>query len=171
MTEHTAPGSKVLVFGIGNELRADDRLGLECVTILQRILSSSEEVRCMKSPQLTLEDAELFARYKTVIIVDATMEDIGAFSFSGADMDRHATFTTHLFSAGQLEMIARDLFGGDPDLYLLHIKGYAWDCSEALSPRAADNLKKALAFLTRALRSPQRILRHQWEGMVTHDDE
>jgi len=51
--------------------------------------------------------------------------------------------------------IARQLYGGAPQAFLLAIRGYEFEFIEALTPGAMENLHEALAMLTDRIRTLQ----------------
>ena len=66
-------------------------------------------------------------------------------------------FTSHIVRPESILAIARQLYGGAPQAFLLAIRGYEFEFIEALTPGAMENLHEALAMLTgriSALRAP-----------------
>lgn len=53
--------------------------------------------------------------------------------------------------------LCRELYGKEPDAFLLSIKGYSWEFGEEISRRARENLDKALVFFKRILLDPSAI--------------
>jgi hypothetical protein len=58
------------------------------------------------------------------------------------------TCTSHRIDPASLCWLCHDLYGFQPDVYVLAIEGKYWDLHEGLSNEAKYNLTKALAFFT-----------------------
>jgi hydrogenase maturation protease len=147
MTDPISSKKKILLYGFGNTTRSDDRLGIDFITELEKYYTDSDSVQLKTSGQLNLEDAELIAGFDIVILIDASLEEIDSFTFSEMTSEEHPSFTTHTFSPSNLVKLAGELYGKTPLVYLLQIKGYEWDFSERLSPKAAENLQKAVKYV------------------------
>lgn len=148
----------ILVYGYGNTTRRDDRLGIDCIALLQEWISANKIrfITCKTSPQLNIEDAEEISNYDLVILVDASIDDIGGVQFSGVEIEENAAFTTHTVSPSHLLKLSRELYAGNPLVYLLQIQGYEWDFSEELTREGEKNLQKAVNLLKQKLAEFQR---------------
>jgi Ni,Fe-hydrogenase maturation factor len=119
-------------------------------------LNRIDFVTCKTSPQLNIEDAEEISTYDIVILADASIDDIGGVQFSGVEIEETAAFTTHTVSPSHLLKLSRELFAGNPLVYLLQIQGYEWDFSEELTQQGEKNLQKAVILLKQKLTEFQR---------------
>ncbi len=139
---------KILLYGYGNTTRQDDRLGIEFIHRMQEWLfrRHHDAVDCKTSAQLNLEDAEEVAAYDIVILVDASVDHVTDYSFSKIETEATPAFTTHTVSPSNLLKLSRELYQGNPEIYLLQIQGYEWDFSEQLTIGATANLEKAVTF-------------------------
>jgi hydrogenase maturation protease len=143
----------ILVYGYGNPGRQDDGLGYELVRKLERWRdeNSFQEIDTDTNYQLNIEDAEIISRYKLVIFVDASTEEIDNFILTPVTGETEIAFTTHAASPGYIVKLCQDLFNVNPDVYLLHIKGYEWEFKEELTKEAGKNLEKAFVYITEVL--------------------
>jgi hydrogenase maturation protease len=134
----------MLVYGIGNPGRQDDALGPLLVEEVRRHCSPAV-VDVDANYQLNVEDALLISRYKVVIFVDAADTDAadGALTDSAADgavchlqpvMEAPTgAFSTHAVLPGAIVSLARELYGAQPKVWLLTVRGYHWEPNKPLS--------------------------------------
>ncbi len=148
---HKAAIPQTLMLGWGNEGRGDDGLGPALVRRLAARAPAGLEAS--SDYQLQVEDAYEVARYKRVIFVDADRSGPAPFSFRRlAPAPSSLSFSTHSVTPGGLLALAGELFGGEPEAWLLGIRGYDFDrFEESLSPAARDNLAAAADFVASAL--------------------
>ena len=132
----------MLVYGIGNPGRQDDALGPLLAEEVRRHCAP-EVVDVDANYQLNVEDALLISRYRVVIFVDAADTD-------AADTDalcqmRPVTeaptgaFSTHAVLPGAIVSLARELYGAQPKVWLLTVRGYHWEPNKPLSGKARVN--------------------------------
>lgn len=146
--------SGTLILGWGNPGRLDDGLGPAFVESLEMMDLPGVEVDA--DYQLQIEDAAEVASFERVVFVDADRSGAEPFwlrrlesSPSGAAI---ASFTTHSVSPQAILTMTRELFGAEPEAWLLGIRGYEFsEFGEGLSNRARDNLRQAVAFVCSAL--------------------
>ncbi|MBL8928652.1 MAG: hydrogenase maturation protease [Kineosporiaceae bacterium] len=146
------PGS--LIVGVGNLGRQDDGLGWAFVDAVEAggLCPGAALVRRY---QLQLEDADLFAWYDRVLVVDASREEsLTGHRLSSPVPRLDVTFTSHAMSVPCVLATTATCFGRIPAVVLLAIRGYSWDLSVGLTQRAVDNLSAALSDLTAEGRSP-----------------
>jgi len=148
---------RILVYGYGNPGRQDDGLGIELVKKLEKWAAENQfpNIEFDNNYQLNIEDAEVISNQDLVIFADASEEEIDDFCFSLVDGTGKLAFTTHSASPGYIVKLCQELFQKEPLVLLLHIKGYAWDFKEGISPRAAENLKAAFLYVIRILEEPE----------------
>jgi hydrogenase maturation protease len=146
-----SPAAGVLVIGYGNPGRRDDGLGPAFADALARL--DLPGVRVEADYQLGVEDAADAAASKQVLFVDADTRGPAPFwvkrlSPAGADLG----FSTHSVSPEAVLALAKDLFGAEPETWLMGIRGYLFnEFGEGLSDRAAANLAAALDWAKDAL--------------------
>ena len=150
-------GRRTLLLGWGNDGRRDDGLGPAFVSLMaERRIPG---LRVGSDYQLQVEDACEVARYDRVIFVDADRSGPEPFSFRRVYPSASSlSFSSHSVTVGGLLALTRELFGGEPEAWLLGIRGYDFDRFESsLSAPARDNLTAAADFLTTALEADRFI--------------
>ena len=149
---------EILVYGYGNPGRQDDGLGIELVSSLEEwaIAERLENIAFDTNYQLNIEDADAIAQQDLVIFADASEEKIEDFCLSKVDGKAEISFTTHAASPAYILKLCQELFQTSPLVLLLHIKGYEWDFQEGISPKANENLEKALEYMKVLLQQPEK---------------
>jgi hydrogenase maturation protease len=160
---------RILVIGYGNPGRLDDGLGPALAEAMERLGMSGVTVE--SNYQLTVEDAATVAAHDIVIFADAAVSGREPFAFTpildGAAVDvkmrgvkprgsfygsASTRFTSHHLEPADVLELARRLFHGEPQGYLLAIRGYDFnEFGERLSERARQNLDQAVRFLEAAI--------------------
>ena len=143
--------TETLLLGWGNDGRRDDGLGPALVALLGE--RSPAGLTASSDYQLQVEDACEVARYHRVIFVDADRSGPEPFSFHRIYPTASSlSFSSHSVTAGGLLALTRELFGGEPEAWLLGIRGYDFDRFESsLSAPARENLLAAADFVAEAL--------------------
>ena len=140
-----------LVFAVGNPSRGDDALGplaAERVAALGR-----DEVEVLTDFQLQVEHALDLVGRELVIFVDASVSAAEPFTCEPAAPARDATHTSHALSpAAVLDAYTRVVDAPLPPIFVVAIRGYAFELGEAPSARALENLEAAVLELERLLR-------------------
>jgi len=146
----------LLVIGYGNPGRQDDGLGPAFADAVARLELS--DVQVDSDYQLNVEDAAAAAASAGVLFVDADSAGPEPFSLRRlAPAADGASFSTHSLRPEAVLALARDLFGAEPETWLLGIRGYQFnEFGEGLSAQAARNLAAALDWARDAL--PKRAL-------------
>lgn len=139
---------KILIHAYGNPGRGDDGIGDAFISMCQPWLSAENvhHITTESSYQLNVEDAYTMSEFDIVVFVDATKEEIDTFSFSRIEMNPVSPFTTHTMHPGGVLYLCNELYGKQPETYLLQVKGYEWELLEGLSEQAERNLWKAFHF-------------------------
>ncbi|MCK9408369.1 MAG: hydrogenase maturation protease [Bacteriovoracaceae bacterium] len=139
---------KILIHAYGNPGRGDDGIGSAFVQMCQPWLSheSVHHLTIESSYQLSVEDAYTMSEFDIVVFVDATMENIENFTFTAVQQKQQSPFTTHAMSPSGALYLCKELYGKQPETYLLQIGGYEWEMLEGLSEQAEKNLWKAFHF-------------------------
>lgn len=137
---------RVLLIGFGNPGRKDDGLG---PMLAQRLEGAGMEGLDVDSDyQLTVEDAEAVARYDAVVFADASVNAEEPFEFKRIRPAGAPGFSSHSVEPEAVLMLAKTLFGREPEAYVLGIRGYEFnDFGEGLSEGAAANLEAAARFV------------------------
>lgn len=141
---------KTLILGWGNPGRGDDGLGPEFVRALAG--SRLPGVDADSGYQLQVEDAAEVAGYQRVLFVDADRRGAEPFWLGRLRPNGDVAFSTHSVSPGAVLAVARDLFGAEPEAWIMGIRGYEFDeFGEQLSQRARCNLDRAVEYVKSAL--------------------
>lgn len=140
----------LLIIGYGNPGRGDDGLGPALAARIEE--QAWPGVTVEADYQLTVEDAAAVARHRVVIFADATVSG-PAFAFRRVDGQPEVGFSTHSVSPAAVVALARELFGAQPEAYVLAIRGYEFGSfDEHLSAAAQANLAAAAAFVSEVVR-------------------
>jgi hydrogenase maturation protease len=138
-----------LIYGIGNDGRQDDGLGLAFIDRLEQI-HPRPRARLCRTYQLGLEDADLISRYTRVLFVDATKDAaVESFTLSVPEPKLDFSFTSHAISVPSILATTQQCFDHVPEAYVLAIRGYEWELQQGLSMSAQHNLSHSVEFLSR----------------------
>ncbi|KAB2969316.1 MAG: hydrogenase maturation protease [Thermoanaerobaculia bacterium] len=142
---------RTLILAWGNPGRRDDGLGPALAAAVGALELPGVTVE--SGYQLQVEDAAEVARYERVLFVDADRGGAGPFRVRSLEAAPGGLgFSTHSVAPGQLLALCRDLFGSEPEAWLLGIRGYDFDeFGEGLSDRACANLASATGYVRDAL--------------------
>ena len=141
---------RILIYAFGNPGRQDDGLGNRLVEELEPWLEEEEfdQVSTESNYQLNIEDADNIKDRDIVVFVDASVEDIDDIQLGIVEpSEGRSEFTMHAASPAYILALCIKLYQKHPETYLLQIRGYEWEFLEKLSPRAEQNLTKALSFI------------------------
>lgn len=145
----------MLLIGYGNPGRLDDGLGPALAAAIERLRLPGVTVEA--DYQLSVEDAAEVAKHQAVVLADA--DAAGPEPFSVRRLEPAAdslSFSTHSVSPGAVLALARELFGAEPEAWLVGIRGYEFnEFGERLSERAQANLEAAVAWVAAALETGQ----------------
>jgi hydrogenase maturation protease len=134
---------KILMIGIGNYGRADDAMGWK---FLDELADAGDLYDFEYRYQLQIEDAELVSKYKEVIFVDASHQQLEkGFSFYGCIPGPTSAFTTHQLNPETVLWLAGELFDDPPKGYVMAISGINWQLHHGLSRLAEKNFKNAVS--------------------------
>ena len=152
-----APGGDgsagVLIVGYGNKLRGDDALGWHAV---ERLADDSRvaEAEVVWRHQLTPELAFDFGRADLVILIDAdaTLEAgaVSALRVTPAPGSEGGPLMSHHIDPESLMVLARELYGAEPVVWIVSMGPASMDVGEGLSPeveRAMPELANVVARL------------------------
>jgi Ni,Fe-hydrogenase maturation factor len=82
-----------------------------------------------------------------VIFADASHEELDDFRMDPLLASERVEFTMHAVSPAFILHMCKQVFGREPEAYLLHIKGYEWEFMAGMTEKAERNLMKALHFV------------------------
>jgi hydrogenase maturation protease len=137
-----------LIYGIGNVGRPDDGLGWAFIDWLEDH-GCCPRAQAYRGYQLHLEDADLISRASRVLFVDSTKDPaVGSYELQRPQPRLDISFTSHAISIPSVMATSQRCFGRVPDVRVLAIRGYEWELTIGLTPRAADNLDHAVADLS-----------------------
>ncbi len=143
---------RVLVIGYGNPGRLDDGLGPALARAVEQMDIAGVSVD--SDYQLTVEDASSVSEHDVVIFADASVNGAEPYFFERVLPDDEFSFSSHSVEPGSVLTLAGKLFGKRPDGYALGIRGYEYnEFGERLSEKAESNLKEAITFIEKLLRS------------------
>ena len=146
---------RILLIGYGNPGRLDDGLGPALAEIFQQAEPAPKKFRALEdltvesNYQLNVEDAAQIAEHDVVIFADASTDADPPFTFALVEAEKGGpSFSSHSVSVPQLLGMTDELFGKQPEAWMLAIRGYEFnEFGERLSELAAGNLEKAVVFL------------------------
>lgn len=144
-------GVGTLLLAWGNPGRGDDGLG---PALAERLAERElEQVEIESGYQLQIEHAAAISGHRQVVFVDADRDGPEPFSCQRLRAgSRGLSFTSHSVRPSALLALTRELFGAEPEAWLIGIRGYDFDSfDEGLSRRALANLATAVDYLGAAL--------------------
>jgi len=152
---------KILIYGYGNPGRQDDGLGNAFVERLSAWVAEQKlkGFEFDSNYQLNIEDADAIADKDIVIFIDASTEEIKDFLLTLVNPEAKVSFTSHSASPGYIAQLCRELYGKNPAVYLLHIKGYQWEFMEGLTEKAKINLEISLEKMKEKLVNPGDLMK------------
>jgi hydrogenase maturation protease len=151
---------EILIYGYGNPGRQDDGLGNAFVDDFSQWIKMQGKTgfEFDSNYQLNIEDSTAISDKDLVIFIDASTEDIKDFILTPVNSETQVTFTTHAASPGYIVQLCHELYGREPAVFLLHIRGYEWDFKEGLTQQAQMNLANALEFMKVKLLNPKNLI-------------
>ncbi|MBI2522351.1 MAG: hydrogenase maturation protease [Bdellovibrio sp.] len=135
----------LLIQAIGNPARGDDGLGPRFIEELSKRAMLATHTQW--DYQLSIEHAELFSKYKRVLIVDASKSGNGPFQFSTVLAGQNTYISSHILLPQNILALTQLLYHAYPQVYLLAIKGEIFNLSENLSKVAEFNLYETMRFV------------------------
>ena len=127
--------SHALVIGYGNPSRRDDGVGHYVVEKLRR--RAGDEVDTLALHQLGPELAETIKGYDLVIFVDAHAGEYAeGLRVAPVEAFYRPSAFTHLMNPGSLLALVKGLYRGEPQAFVVSIRGYDFDFGTELSEKA-----------------------------------
>jgi len=129
---------KILVIGVGNDIRGDDGVGLEVARALLDL--SPPDVTVIEATGEGTALMEAWKGYERVILIDATQSgsapgDIHHFKAHQEPLPaRFFHYSTHAFSVAEAVEMARALGELPPEVIIYGIEGENYTAGEGLSP-------------------------------------
>ena len=142
---------RTLLIGYGNPGRLDDGLGPAVAAAMAELALPGVDVDA--DYQLMVEDAAEIVKYEKVIFVDADVSGPEPFWCQRlVAAEGSLSFSTHSVKPEGVLQLARDLFGAEPECWLMGIRGYEFnEFGERLSAKARENLDEAVSYLKTAI--------------------
>ncbi len=145
---------RILLIGYGNPGRLDDGLGPALAAAMEGC--GAEGLTVDADYQLTVEDADAVAKHDIVIFADAAVDGQEPFYVEEVQPKEALSFSSHSVEPGVLLHMAQTLFRASTRAYILGIRGYEFnEFGEGLSPRATENLEKAIAYMRQVIEEPR----------------
>jgi hydrogenase maturation protease len=140
---------KILIYGYGNPGRQDDGLGVALVEELERWAAAERipGLDCDSNYQLNAEDALALAEHDVAVFVDATAQGDDPFVFRRLEPHATIAFSTHAMAPESVLALCGELYGKQPEVWLLTIRGFEWEPAAAMTSAAQANLAAAVVFL------------------------
>ncbi len=136
---------ETLIIGIGNSGRQDDGLGWAFLDAIESLLL--ENIDLEYRYQLQVEDAELIARYNTILFVDADMvQHPNGFNFEKLYPKDVNSYTSHELNPASVLHLAKTIYDVNPECYMIGISGIAFDLNIGLTQVAQKNLDNAFRY-------------------------
>lgn len=139
---------RILIYGFGNPGRKDDGLGIAFAEQMEKWSRRKgiKNIDFDSNYQLNIEDAYVISKYDLVLFADASLEPVDQYKITFVEPSPHVNFSMHSISPSYVAYLCRELYNRKPLIFLLHIKGYEWELEEGITPKASNNLKKAISF-------------------------
>lgn len=153
---------RVLLIGVGNDLRGDDAVGRAVVERLGETLS--EVVRVESVTQLLPEHVEWASEADELVLIDAAADrpaatvdwleirDGEAQSLEAGSAAALSAVDPHRFDGRALLRMCRDVFGRAPRATLVSIGGSEWGMGRPMSPSVAGVVDAVVVDLARFVR-------------------
>jgi hydrogenase maturation protease len=139
----------VLIVGYGNTLRSDDGLGPRVAEAIGDL--ELPGVSTMACAQLTPEMAEPISRASLVIFIDAALDEPSEVRFERIVPGPLSRGMTHGGDPATMLALARDVFGGIPESWLLRIPAENLELGEQFSPTAQCGFRAGVEMIKRVL--------------------
>jgi hydrogenase maturation protease len=146
---------RTLLYGIGNEGRGDDGLGVRCAELVEqwRVTEGRADIDVVTLFQLNVEEAERMAGADRVIFCDASVADVGEVALLPVVPESGISVTTHALPPAVLLGVCRALYGPPPEAFALHLQGERFELGEGLTERAERNLAEGVRRICTLLQS------------------
>lgn len=150
---------KVLVIGIGNDLRGDDAAGRRAAEAVEQIVAAgASRADVLQVHQLTPELAAELASCDAAIFLDASadLQQVGIAVRDLHPAGQPDVSSAHNHSPESLLALCRDLYQRLPRAVLISIPARSFDLGEELSAEASEGVRCAVAEVAKILESVRR---------------
>lgn len=150
--------SRYLIYGIGNDCRQDDGLGIKFIEKLE-FSPLPSNIILKNNFQLNIEDALEVSQFDYVFFVDASEPSQSSTPYftSLIQPSLDIQFSTHNLSIESVLALSQDIYNKSPKAFLIGIYGKEWEIFDQLSPCASDNLIITLDHFYAWLRQSSRL--------------
>lgn len=138
---------ELLVIGYGNVLRRDDGVGPHVAEAVEAMNLPS--VRTLISQQLNPEHADLIARARRVVFVDAAVDCLDGVKLRKLEPGTTTQLMAHAADPRTMLALARDVFGRAPEAWCLTIPAINLGFGTDFSPQAEAGFRMAVAEIQR----------------------
>jgi hydrogenase maturation protease len=156
----------VLVFGIGNESRGDDALGVLLLRELDAWVNAqgySAQFELLEDFQLQIEHALDMKDRQLVLFVDAGINVQAPFSFHRAQQNTEPVLYSHALAPEALLKVYTQYYDtAPPDVFILCVCGEYFELGEGLSTRSEQHLVAAFEFGKMLFMKPDSVV---WENL------
>lgn len=135
--------NRVLVAGLGNEMRGDDAAGLLAARAVRRLAQGGVDVEEFEGDMVSL--AEAMAVHPEVIVVDAVQADVAAgtvLELTPEQASECAVASSHGLGVGSALALAR-VSGGTPSVRVFGIAGRSFTLGAAPSEEVVRGAARA----------------------------
>ncbi|MDM8535940.1 hydrogenase maturation protease [Desulfobacterales bacterium HSG17] len=144
----------LLIAGIGNTLRGDDRVGIFLMKKLEKHFLNTIKYLEIHAPDILM--AETFSQFENLLIIDAIcMDDDKPYKLIPIKPAKNIApspgFPAHVVGWDTILYTAREFFGHAPQTVLLGVAACDFDFSETLSTQCRANADKAFEFIVKNL--------------------
>jgi hydrogenase maturation protease len=139
--------AELLVIGYGNPLRRDDGVGPRVAEAVEALNLPS--VRILVSQQLNPEHADLIARARRVVFVDAAVDQTDGVKLRQLEPGATTQLMAHAADPRTMLALARDVFGRAPEAWWLTIPAINLGFGTDFSPEAEAGFETAVAEIRR----------------------
>ena len=151
---------KVLLIGIGNEYRSDDRIGLEVARQIRKEQFPSVIVKEESGEGAALMEA--WRGYENVIAVDAVSSGVTPGTLFRIDVNKETVpikffhYSTHAFSVAEAIELARTMKTLPPRLLVYGIEGANFNAGVNISHAVHESAKQVVAQILKEVRPANR---------------
>ncbi len=136
--------AKLLIFGYGNPGRGDDALGSLFVSEIEKL--GLPDVECQTDMQLQVEHVLDMQDRAIVLFVDADVSCDAPFEVGEIKPVKDSSYTSHAMTPqALLHSFSKVLNREPPPVFLLRIRGEAFELGDPLSSSASSHLEAALS--------------------------
>jgi hydrogenase maturation protease len=132
----------ILIFGYGNPSRGDDAIGPFLIEQLARL--DLPDVDLLTDFQLQVEHALDLRERERVLFVDASYDCQDPFELTRIQPAADASYTSHAMSPAAVLQACAELYGEQPESWMLAVSGVSFELGEPLSAEATGNLDAAV---------------------------